>query len=133
VNWLHGDAFLRQNANHGVCLGHKAIQCKSKRTDIFPASLPWNSPDIAWEKMIEADTEKDMDAFKTAFFSYAKALMKFTSDDGSMSGVDVADMEKGFRAQNRNMHLIAKVSLPTYLISLITTLTFHRSVRFPVP
>ena len=64
--------------------------------------------------MIEADTEKDMDAFKTAFLSYAKALMNFTSEnDAGVPGIDLADIEKGFRAEGRNMHLIAKVCLPT--------------------
>ena len=63
--------------------------------------------------MIEADTEKDMDAFKTAFFSYAKALMNFTSDDDAkVPGIDMADIEKGLRTQGRNMYFIAKVCLP---------------------
>jgi len=62
--------------------------------------------------MMEADTEKDMDTFKTAFFSYAKALMDYTSDDGT-SGIDMADIEKGLRTEGRNMHLIAKVCRTT--------------------
>ena len=64
--------------------------------------------------MIEADTEKDMDAFKTAFLSYAKAIMDFSSEgDARAPGIDLTDLEKGFRAEGRNMHLIAKVCLPT--------------------
>jgi hypothetical protein len=67
--------------------------------------------------MIEADTEKDMDAFKTAFFSYAKALMNFTLEDGAeVPGIDLADMEKGFRAECRNMYFIAKVCLPIWFL-----------------
>ena len=93
-------------------VGHKAIGCKSKRTDIFPPGLPWDSPDVAWQKMIEADKEKDMDTFKSAFFSYAKALMDFAlSEDADLPGLDLADMEKGFRADSRNMHFIAKACL----------------------
>ena len=67
--------------------------------------------------MIEADTEKDMDAFKTAFLSYAKALMGYTSEDGAeVPGIDLPDVEKGFRAEGRNMHFIAKVCLPTLFL-----------------
>ena len=67
--------------------------------------------------MIEADTEKDMDAFKMSFLSYAKALMDFASeDDTGLPGIDLADIEKGFRADGRNMHLIAKVCLPNWFL-----------------
>lgn len=55
-----------------------------------------------------------MDAFKTAFFSYAKALMNFTSEDAAeVPGIDLADIENGFRTEGRNMHFIAKVFLPS--------------------
>lgn len=84
--------------------------------------------------MIEADTEKDMDGFKTAFLSYAKALVDFTpEDDARAPGIDLTDMEKGLRAEGRNMHLIAKVFLSTYPVAMMTTLTRRRSVRFPIP
>ena len=67
--------------------------------------------------MIEADTEKDMDAFKTALLSYAKALIGFTSEDGAeVPGIDLVDLEKGLRSQGRNMHLIAKVCLLTMFL-----------------
>lgn len=76
--------------------------------DVFPTGHPEMTVEVAWEAMVVADKERDMDDFKTAFFAYCKS--------SALSGnpVDLVDLENGFRSQNMRMHLIAKVCLENF-------------------
>ena len=82
---------------------HKAEDCKALRTDIFRHNLPEMSAEVAWDRMMKAANERDHDDFEEAFFCYAKAQL--------MAGdpIDLTDLETGFREQNLNFFLIARV------------------------
>jgi hypothetical protein len=44
--------------------GHKAMECKSVRKDVFRTDLPEMTADAAWEAMKAADNFRDIDDFK---------------------------------------------------------------------
>jgi hypothetical protein len=62
----------------------------------------------AWENLKAADADKDIDDFKAAFFSYARAVF-VAAADGQGDSIDLADLEHGFRSEGMNMHFIGKV------------------------
>ncbi|KAJ9624797.1 hypothetical protein H2203_004747 [Taxawa tesnikishii (nom. ined.)] len=77
--------------------GHHSSECTANRV-VFGADVETMDAEKAYEMMVQADEEKDVDAFKKAFMSYAKALPEVT----------LADLEQGFRDNNFNTYLIAK-------------------------
>lgn len=106
------------------------MECTSARKDVFRADLPDMTADAAWEAMKTADKFRDIDDFKEvclqeapcstyanvwcakAFLCYAKVLFN------QGVPVDIADVEKGFREENRNIYLIAKVCKHSWLMYL---------------
>lgn len=98
--------------------GHKAINCASKRLDVFSEDLLWSKPDEAWDAMAKADQEQEVDEFKKALLAYAKAMLGLVDEEGGTNpGIDLSDLEKGFRAENRNFYLIAKVDHASTVIN----------------
>ncbi len=83
--------------------GHKAIDCKAKRVHKFEGVAEM-TVDEAWNKMKEADKEKDLDSFRAYFMGYARAMS--SGSDGA--GIDLVDLENGFRTDGMNAHLVAK-------------------------
>ncbi len=59
--------------------------------------------------MLAADKEKDLDDFKENFWAYVAAMIK----EGQAHSLELVDLEKGFRADGQNIHLIAKVGFVT--------------------
>lgn len=55
----------------------------------------------AWDKMMAADKERDLDDFRQAFKAYVLAVPE----------VDLADLQTGLRADHRNVYLVAQVSI----------------------
>ena len=87
--------------------GHRAAECTAGRFDFVPPGTPVIDSAVAWAAMQAADKEKDLDEFKENFWAYVAALIR----DHMAGELDLADLEKGFRDEQWNIHLIAKVSL----------------------
>ncbi|KAL9128954.1 MAG: hypothetical protein Q9217_002470 [Psora testacea] len=76
--------------------GHVTSECNNNR--VFDVeNLPELSPDEAWENLMKADSECDLDDFREAFKNYSKACPDATYDD----------LERSFRLSEFNVHLIA--------------------------
>lgn len=82
--------------------------------------------------MLLADTDKDVNVFKTAVLAYAKTMLGQEPEDGgegsANSGVDLADIEKGFRDDNCNFHFIAKVGFPPISLTLAANMQQEREI-----
>lgn len=81
--------------------GHKAIDCENKRVLDF-GSVPNMSADEAWEKMRDAEEQGDSQTVRQCFFAYCKAITADTNADG----IDLVDLEEGFRKDQRITHII---------------------------
>ena len=57
-------------------------------------------PDEAWDKLVAADKERDLDDFREALKEYTKAVPETTYDQ----------LEHSFRHMSFNTHVIAYVS-----------------------
>lgn len=79
--------------------GHVTSECKNPRKLDF--GVPKMNDEEAWELLKKADTERDLDEFKTAVKVYAQAV----------PAVDFAELEHTLRSEEMNVHLIALVSL----------------------
>jgi hypothetical protein len=78
--------------------GHKALECKSRRV-VDWAGVPEMSAEDAWIKIVDAAKQKDIDLFRVALKSYARALDK----DFSIQAVETALRQDGLP-----IYLIAK-------------------------
>ncbi len=76
--------------------GHSITECKNPRK-VDREGVPDVMPDLAWEELVTAARERDLDDVKTAVDKYLKALPTTT----------FVDLEKAFRAQDLSVHLIA--------------------------
>lgn len=78
--------------------GHKALECKSRRV-VNWVGVPEMSAEDAWIKMVDAAKQKDIDLFRVALKSYARAL----DEEFSIQVVETA-----LRQDDLPVYLIAK-------------------------
>lgn len=77
--------------------GHKALKCKSRRK-VDWTGVPELEAEEAWRKLVDASDSKDLDAFRVALRSYARAI------DGEFNASDV---EVALREGNLKVFLVA--------------------------
>ncbi|MCJ1468002.1 hypothetical protein MMC07_006628 [Pseudocyphellaria aurata] len=84
--------------------GHMAIDCKDNKA-LDWSGIPDEQPEIAWNNVVKADQEKEIDSFKLAVKIYCKSIPETTW----------AQLERAFRLNNFNTFLVAreKEMLPT--------------------
>lgn len=80
--------------------GHRAAECEAPRLVQYDG-IPDMTTDEAWQLMVKASEEKDIDDFKTAAQAYLK----------SDRAVTFADIESRCREAKLKIYLIALVSL----------------------
>jgi hypothetical protein len=80
--------------------GHKALECKERRL-VDWTGIPELESEEAWQKLIDAAKEKDLDLFRTSLKAYARSL----ADEGTF---DLVAIEEILRAENLPFFLIAK-------------------------
>lgn len=80
--------------------GHAMEECEANRTHLMflNEGILELDADVAWDMMVQADKDKDLDAFKEAFKAYAMAVKELTFED----------CEKAFRESEMKTFLIAK-------------------------
>ncbi|MCJ1393302.1 hypothetical protein MMC18_006174 [Xylographa bjoerkii] len=76
--------------------GHKVTECKDNRA-IDMSSVADLKPDVAWDKLVAADKERELDDFREALKEYTKAVPDSTYDQ----------LEHSFRHLKFNTHVIA--------------------------
>ncbi|MCJ1365647.1 hypothetical protein MMC16_004772 [Acarospora aff. strigata] len=76
--------------------GHKATECKANRVLDLSKILD-KSPEEAWESLVAADTDGDLDDFREALKIYSKAVPLTT----------YAQLERAFRDNHFRIYLIA--------------------------
>lgn len=80
--------------------GHVTSECTAARAVNF-AGIEDKTDEEAWDMLIAADNDRDLDDFKTALRTYAKALKL------NNVPVSLAQIEKTLRDEKRNVYLIA--------------------------
>lgn len=98
-----------------LALGHSASECKANR--VFDISnVPEMDAEAAWNALQAADEERELDDFRTVGNTYNPvitcantALQAFKVYCKAVGNVTYEELERSFRLQNFNVHLIATV------------------------
>lgn len=80
--------------------GHIASDCSEPRAVEYN-DIEDKTDEEAWDMLVAADKARDLDDFKTAFKTYAKAL----TTNGVL--INLAQIEKTLRDEKMNVYLIA--------------------------
>lgn len=80
--------------------GHIASECTENRAMVY-AGIEDKTDEEAWAMLVAADKEEDLDDFKIAFKTYAKALL------ANGAAVNLAQLEKTLRDEKMRVYLIA--------------------------
>ncbi|KAK8432509.1 putative zinc knuckle transcription factor [Phyllosticta citricarpa] len=82
--------------------GHNAADCENPRAaDILYKEVPEMSDDDAWNMLVEADQEHNLDDFRIAIKAYGKALL------ANGQPIDLVDIDKQMREDGMNVHIVA--------------------------